>query len=144
MEEVIETKKEPVTTEEVIETKSATSDDIKTNEELLKANAEISALREQLQKAQENLQLKEKVLKEESFNKLLTKFNIKPEFQKFVKMELQWENISDLNKAVSDFVKENPALVENLTTGGTETTITNDVKTKSENPLLKFKKENHL
>lgn len=140
MEEVIkETKK----TEEEVKQES-TAADVKTNEELLKANVEISALQEQLQQAKNQLQEKEKAAKEEAFNKLLTKYKVKPEFQKFVKLQLQWENLTDLNTAIAEFIKENPALIETLTTGGAETTInTNDVKT-SENPLLKYKEENYL
>lgn len=141
-----EIKQESITEEKDKEIEvPATPEEIKTNEELLKANAQISELRQQLQEAQVKLQEKEAIAKEQAFDSLLTKYKVKPEFHKFVKFELKWEELSDLDKSLTEFIKNNPALVETVTTGGTEETIKTDGEPETNtNPLLQYKKENFL
>lgn len=125
--------------EEIEETKpKPTNEEIKLNQKLLESDAKIIKL-EQEKKALEE------AAKEKAFSEILAKKQIKPEFQEFVKFKLQWENVSDLDKAVDDFIKNNPALIKIINTGGNgDTKIDNEKNDGKKNILLDYQKENFL
>ncbi|MCL8210999.1 hypothetical protein LT336_00751 [Spiroplasma sp. JKS002671] len=115
-----------------------TKEEIAMNQKLLEADAKIVRL-EKEKRALED------AAREKSLNEILEKKGIKKEFQEFAKFKLQWQEISDLDKATDDFIKNNPALIEQITSGGNgDTKINNETDNEKPNILLEYQKENFL
>lgn len=118
--------------------KDPTKEEIEMNQRLLEADAKIV----QLEKEKKEL---ETAAREKVLNEILDKKGVKKEFQEFAKFKLQWQEISDLNKATDDFINNNPALVELIDTGGNgDKKINNEKNDKKRNILLDYQKENFL
>ncbi len=101
-------------------------------------------LQTQVTEAETKLKKLNDEIKDQNTNKILNKLQVKSEFHDYVKFKTNSVADSELETSINKMLKENPALKIPVNTGGVQQTVITNKTPDKTNPLLDYKKKNHL